>query len=471
MFDPEFFPTPGHVAAKMLSRVSPNARHFLEPSAGRGDLAQAIRNRFGRADIDCIEPDPELAAILTSKGFKVVGYDWMDYAGTSYYDAIIMNPPFSVGAEHLLRAWDFLHHGEIVCLLNAETLRNPHTASRKRLAEVIREHGEVEHLGACFAASDRPTDVEVAMVHLRKDSEDDRIDLWAIETEERTARGHVADDNALAIIDRLGNMQHYYDKANEHMLTAFSHIRKAALYMDANDAKVDLDHILPLAARNVNEARAEFLQAHRLKAWMSVFDQTGFHKWLDKKQKGDFIRDVQRDGNIPFTKENIRGTLENVFLQRGRLFEQSVANVFDMLTRYFKGNTNHTEGWKSNESYKVNEKLVFPYGCSYEGNGSFAYFSAWSRMDVYNDIDRVLCVLDGKDFDKCLTVGNALQDAFRDYRSTGSNKTESDYFEIRFFKKGTVHLKFKRRDLWAAFNVAAAKGKAWLGEDHNQKAA
>ena len=43
------------------------------------------------------------------------------------------------------------------------------------------------------------------------------------------------------------------------------------------------------------------------------------------------MRDVERDSTIPFTAENIKNTLENVFMSRKKLFDESVANVFDEL--------------------------------------------------------------------------------------------------------------------------------------------
>ncbi len=226
LFDSEFFPTPPHVAHKMLEKVSRSARYFLEPSAGKGDLAQAIKSRFHNAKVDCIEQSPELVAILTDKQFPVVGFDWLDYAGVSYYDACVMNPPFSNGDDHLLRAWDFMHEGEIVCLLNAETIRNPHTAARKRLASILEQNGNVEFLGDCFSRAERKTGVDVAMVYLKKTAEDDTIDLWASEKEEREVNDDIGGGNMLAIVDQLGNMEHYYNEANQHMLKAFEHLRE-----------------------------------------------------------------------------------------------------------------------------------------------------------------------------------------------------------------------------------------------------
>jgi 16S rRNA G1207 methylase RsmC len=41
------------------------------------------------------------------------------------YDVIVMNPPFNKGAKFLLKAYDCLNgSGQLVCLLNAETINN-----------------------------------------------------------------------------------------------------------------------------------------------------------------------------------------------------------------------------------------------------------------------------------------------------------------------------------------------------------
>jgi len=467
MFGEEFFPTPRAVAYQMLAMISEEARYFLEPSAGKGDLADVIRTcrRFGQVEIDCIEQDPDLAALLSKKGFPVVGFEWLAYAGVSYYDAILMNPPFSEGAAHLLKAWEFLHGGEIVCLLNAETIRNPCTAQRRQLVDLVAENGRVVYIGAAFKDAVRRTDVEVAIVYLKKEIADDSNDLWARNTDEKELReGDAGEDNLLALKDQLGNMQHYYDTANGHMLEAIRHVRLAAKFMEANGISADgpaYREVLSLAPRNLNHARAEFARRHRRDAWASVFEKMNFRRWLDTVQTEAFLRDVERSAHAPFTKENIHGTLENVYSQRRELFEKSVANVFDELTKYDKGNTHHTEGWVSNASHKVNKKLVFPWGCKWEKLFGFSRCWGTRSSQVYDDLDRVLCVLAGKDFAACCTVGKALEEAFRD---RSARWCESDHFEIKFFQKGTVHLRFKDDKLWSAFNQAASRGKRWLGK-------
>lgn len=474
MFDPEFFPTPSAITSKMLDKISEDARYFLEPSAGKGDIADFIANTHfahSRRTVDCIEQSPELVAILTDKNHPVVGFDWLTYDGVCYYDAIVMNPPFSNGDAHLLKAWDFLHSGEIVCLLNAETITNPHTASRERLKGIIEQHGHMEMLGKCFARAERKTDAEIAMVYLKKVGEDDGAELWDIKTKEKDHGGEGNPDNLLAIKDNLGNMQHYYEQANHHMAEAFRHIRKAGVYMSGNSLSVsDYQDVIKLAGGNFNEAKAAFARKHRNDAWHMVFGKAEFRKWLDKKQADEFHRDIERHGNIPFTAANIKGTLENVFLSRQKLFEQSAANVFDELRKYHPDNCHHTEGWKSNSGYKINRKIVFPYGCEFEDKYMHSFRLSWGgNLDIYNDLDRVLSVLDSQDFSNCHTVGQALENKFRilgyGVKSPFSNTTESRYFEIKFFKKGTVHLYFKDEKLWNDFNKTAATGRNEIGEE------
>lgn len=500
MFGEEFFPTPAKVALTMLARISKDAKNFLDPSAGKGDLADIIKrkgedryNHHNRYRIDCIESDPDLVATLRGKEHVVVGHDWLTYCGVSYYDAVLMNPPFSNGDEHLLKAWEFMWDGEIVCLLNQETIDNPYTERRRRLAEIIREHGDVTPLGQCFTSAQRTTNVSVAMVYLRKKSgEEDLNDLWKKDGAEKVTDESAGDDELekmLATPDVLGNLEHYYNMANEHMMKGFNHLRKASIYMSAGGFNVrseaerqngpsEMSTILGTAMSNVSHARAEWGPAFRRGAWMSVFEKMQFHKWLDSKQQAQFLRDVQKDATIPFTADNIKGTLENIVSQRKRLFEQSCANVFDELTSHFHGNT-VSEGWKTNDSFKVNEKMIFPYGVRFEDRykGCSPWGMRWGEVDtLYSDVDRVLCVLNGAPFEKCYTVGGAIQRRIDILNrrptasyTTADQKTESDHFDIQLYKKGTVHLKFTDRKLWERFNIACAAGKLWLGMNTNGK--
>jgi hypothetical protein len=256
------------------------------------------------------------------------------------------------------------------------------------------------------------------------------------------------------------------------MLLAFQHARRAATFFEANGISLgkEYDAIWSQALRtDLGHTRAEFLRQHRKDAWLSVFEMMHFHRWLDKLQTEELIRDVSQNAHFPFTVENIKGTLENVLLQRRKLFEQSAWNVFQSLTKYFKGNTNHSEGWKSNDGFKVNPRLVFPWGVRYEKDWGFNLWSRQSEIDIYNDLDRVLAILDGESFDSIYTVGEALRAAIDADKHT-PRKTESTYFEIQYYKKGTVHLKWRRYDLLEKFSTTVAAGRKWIRPDERPEA-
>lgn len=512
MFSAEFFPTPRWLARKMVAKISPNAEYWMEPSAGKGDLAAAIlnpctyeeleadadtdelkdilgtdrgyrhhsyrRERDERRHVECVEANPDLASVLRSKGFDVVGYDWLTYDGVAAADAVVMNPPFSNGAAHLLKAWDWLYRGEIVCLLNEETLLNPYTEERRRLLELIAAYAasDVEYLGACFASSEHPTDVRVVLVHMKKELKDDTIDMWAHVTAEKDPGSDFGSDpNMLAIRDNLGNMEHWYNMANAHFVEAIKHARLAKMYMDQNKVNDydrdgtrthDFKTILGLGMEHSHHSRAEFLRRHRKLAWASVFTQMEFHKWLDSKQEEEIRRDISRDMTVPFTAENIKATLQNVYENRNKLFLKSVANVFDELTSHDASNTNvKSEGWTTNSGYKVNQRLIFPRGVHFDFSGWSTYAHYTKAGVVYSDLDRILSKLDGEPFDQCHTIGGIIELNRHRKPVAGGVYLESQYFEIRLFKKGTVHLKCKRPELLEQFNKMAAAGKMWIGQE------
>lgn len=161
----EFYPTPVDVVEKMLSYINLGKVHtVLEPSAGTGNILREIaKNKSSdykdNFNVDCLEIDNNLRQILkynfskerendiSSKieqltptrswdrnihdyvyeeisesqkielealrsesrhffknGIHIVGDDFLTFHTNKKYDLIIMNPPFSNGEKHLLKA-------------------------------------------------------------------------------------------------------------------------------------------------------------------------------------------------------------------------------------------------------------------------------------------------------------------------------------------------------------------------------
>lgn len=110
---PGFFPTPKPVISRMLehAEIGPGMK-VLEPSAGKGDIADAIKEQTGERP-DVVEIVWTLRSILKAKGYgqELKGDDFLDYTGK--YDRIVMNPPFEKGADmvHVQHAYNQLNPG------------------------------------------------------------------------------------------------------------------------------------------------------------------------------------------------------------------------------------------------------------------------------------------------------------------------------------------------------------------------
>ena len=104
--------------------------------------------------------------------------------------------------------------GDVVCLLNTETLANPYSETRQLLARLIEDFGTSEALGAVFAEAERPTNVAVSLVRLHKPAKADRL---TFEFSSRGRRGPELDENlfanAVATRDVIGNMAAEYEGA------------------------------------------------------------------------------------------------------------------------------------------------------------------------------------------------------------------------------------------------------------------
>lgn len=168
---PGYFPTPASVVSRMIdiAGIQPGMR-VLEPSAGKGNIADAVRAAGVAPDV--VESSSTLRAILEAKGYSLAGHDFMDIEAKPIYDAVVMNPPFENGqdGEHVQRAYQFLKPGgTLVAVMSAGTFFRSDkkaTGFRDWLGEV---GGESEALPAgTFMESERQTGTSTYLVTIRK---------------------------------------------------------------------------------------------------------------------------------------------------------------------------------------------------------------------------------------------------------------------------------------------------------------
>lgn len=168
---PGYYPTPPDIIARMLELVGDEpGLQILEPSAGRGDIAQALRQKFPGALLDVIEWNATLQEILKLKGFSVVGHDFLQHSQP--VNCIVMNPPFenNQDMEHIRHAYKLLKPGGVLVSVISEGpfFRKDRVAESFRLwLQSVGAHDERNADGA-FLKSDRPTGVATRLVKIRK---------------------------------------------------------------------------------------------------------------------------------------------------------------------------------------------------------------------------------------------------------------------------------------------------------------
>jgi len=150
---PGFFPTPRGVVDRMLAeaRIQPGDK-VLEPSAGSGAIAEAIRERHPKAKLELVEFNQSLRDLLKAKGFRPASErDFLVFARgkEGRYDAIVMNPPFERfrDAQHIARALELLAPGgRLVAIASGSfpTRADRMTADLRR--EIKRLGGTIEKL-------------------------------------------------------------------------------------------------------------------------------------------------------------------------------------------------------------------------------------------------------------------------------------------------------------------------------------
>ena len=468
---------------------------ILEPSAGSGaildhiqtmweeDTVRRARERFGDDDANairyysrreykikayCIEPDAELQQILIGKGYRVIGEDFLQYRGHYSFDLVLMNPPFANGDKHLLKAWDIIDEGDICCLLNRETLDNPYTEARQLLRRIIDENGTIMYLGQCFKESRNATDVDVVMVRLMKLSERKRFEFKWDRPRERDFE-EVDFNNQVAKADYLQALEgsfngtiaalEEYIKAKEKLHTFASTF--CGTYKGVGNA-------LEVAYKNgktKKEVFNLFIDAFKMQAWEHVFRKTKLSQVVTSGVKEDWEKNSKVQGMLEFTAENMEALFDILFLNRQEIMERCLVEVFDRMTSYDEKNKIHWEGWKTNSAYKVNRKAIMPYYVNLDCNSRFEV--NWRKRETLDDIDKVMCMLAGKKFENILTMETALKDKFKELGPIAvgqrfDNTAESEFFRMKFWKKGTFHIEFLSEELWARFNQTAAKGKNWL---------
>lgn len=477
MFNKGFYPTPESLLDKMFSKIEKNnISNILEPSAGKGNIVDYFQNKliYGKKwKIDCIELEEELQGILKNKGYKVVYDDFLRFTTLKKYDLIVMNPPFSNGDRHLLKAIEIAENygGQIVCILNAETLKNPYSVYRRDLKTKLENYkADIEFVQNAFLSAERKTTVEVALVYINIPSSLKESDILKnLKKAQRYEDKNIEysqvtkTDFVQSIIERYDfellsgiKLIEEYLRVSPVIKNSFGEHSRKIIELKVNDDKNNL----------INN----FIESIRYKYWEALFSANKFRKLFTSELLKQFQAKLTELKDYDFNEFNILQLQKEMSNKLVKSVEQTILDLFEDLSyknsynEEFSKNIHYYNGWKSNDAYKINKKVIIPLRAMDWWDKKFAY--SHSTYEKLSDIEKVLNYLNNKDIES-IDLEKVLQE---NLRAQQNKNIECKYFTLTFYKKGTCHLVFKDDDLLLKFNIFGSQKKGWLPGGYGKKA-
>lgn len=523
--DNQFYPTPKSFLERICTDFRKEIKSFhnnymydikvLEPSAGKGDIAEYLKENWGqysfqstpRVDVECIELDPNLRAILKAKEYPVVYDDFLTFNTYTKYDLIFMNPPFENADAHLLKAISMQEKmgGRILCILNAETLRNPCNRGRATLAKKLVDlNATVKFYEDAFLSGDcdRKTAVEVAVVWVDVLAPESLFNSKVFEELDRAQdiREEEPETFEQKALIRMGMdwIKAAVAQYNEQVTAAIEFLKEYIAFTSkyneryAEVAGDSFRYSVPFSLEIYGEKGISinrYIEVTRRMYWKQLFDNPNFSGKLTSRLKNDLSSRLDQFSRYDFTEKNILILMEETMRATARGIEEEILSLFDRFTKHAQydgcDNIHYYNGWKTNSAHRLNSKIIIPfYGvwkqeANYKfhgtGFGGYCTKNGYTYKLDFNEAYRTLL-----DMSKTLNyLANGVCDLESEERLNwvlksnfdreNAKNIETEHFTLTFYKKGTCHLKFKNQNLLDKFNLFASQRRGWLPPSYGKK--
>lgn len=494
----DFYPTPQNLIDKMLCDLDFSMiKSILEPSAGKGNIIEALKKKeevhsYGynkyQFEIDCIEVDQNLQHILKGKSFRVVYNDFLTYNTMKEYDLIVMNPPFSNGCKHLLKALEMQKRngGAVICLLNAETLKNPCTNDRQDLQRKLAEYNaKIEYMQDAFLDAERKTAVEIALVKVQlpevhRESfilEGLRKAQEKREFQEEENTQLIDSDFFKVIVNQyqleveagIKLIKEYY-AMKPFILSEFGKDKETGETIQTGGCILSLDIHTNRDKYNNKLSVNEYIREVRKKYWKALFENSKFIGRLTSSLQQDFYNKIEEMKDYDFSLYNIYQLKIDMQKKVVKGIEDTIIELFDELSHKYSywdetsKNIHYYNGWKTNRSWIINKKVIIPLRAYNEFWGRYEP-SDYKIVNKLQDIEKCFNYLDGG-----LTEAVDLKESLKFAEEYGETKDiQLKYFTVTFYKKGTCHITFNNEELLKKFNIFGSQHKGWLPPSYGKK--
>lgn len=510
----QFYPTGERTAALMWAKFKRPVRHVCDPSAGKGHLIryaqqgfpnlrddeipwitelddacdsltpdrfrQLSRFKFGHIkETSVIEVNAEFHPALKELGAKVLGYDFLEVRSLATATSVLLNPPFRAGCAHLLHAWDCLFDGEIVGIINAESIRNPYTQERQRLLSLIEQHGSVEFLRDQFVDEvERKTDVEVALVYFDKvpgkylnvdsllgDLARGDSGLTDLDPEVCTALslpGNFIEDTCFRFRQAVQAARNASESAAiaDHLSTAIG------LSLEEMQSKGVGTDFREVASSIRDAANADFRERYaklKRQAWGQVLRSSLLNQKLSNQARKRLEASAEDIYDLDFSPANIHGLFAGVLNSLEDIFKDMMLQLFDTIIGKSNENVAYYKSYRSSEKHRIGMRLRktrFILPRMRPGFNSVDY----EAQGILGDIDKCFHYLHGATGEY-----GGLVDSIRKNGIKSGVRYETRYFGFRWHAGvQTIHVYANSPEVMDRLNRFVGKLRNWLPGDMDE---
>ena len=190
---------------------------------------------------------------------------------------------------------------------------------------------------------------------------------------------------------------------------------------------------------NLERAAERALKIILCYAWKGIISKTQIKKMLAQKRSRQLNEQLEAEALPELDQKTLSDLLNDLFSNVDRYFEEAVKELFEQLRP-------HRTGYKTNTEFEIGKRVVL---CGItDCRGYQVGFGCYGEQKI-NSLDNVFHMLDGQGISK-YPDGAVTQ--IKAGMRANLWECETDYFELKWYKNGNMHITFKRLDLVEELN-------------------
>lgn len=427
----------------------------------------------------CVEINNDLCSVLRGKGYACDNANFLDWCSFSRFDTVLMNPPFADGDKHLLKALSLLENGgQICCILNAETIRNPYSNLRKLLADKLSEYNaDIEFVSGAFLNAERTTDVEVALIYVNIPTKSINLDVAknfvkgdVYEKEYKEFNEHqLYAGDAISLLIEQFNLEARYGLK---IIDAFNSMKQFIPSDKNGNGKFINISVIGCSGEELSMSDSNrYIRRLREKYWTLLFQTNEVSRLMTDAARAKYQCEILKFRDFDFTLSNIKQLQIDLTSNINANITEAVIDLYDRFTyKHSMDNSKNVHmfsGWKHNDGFKINEKKVIMPLYLYQSYGSYSSWDWHKAKNYLTELEKVLVYLDNGGTDGA-DVGTVLADSgyLTKAITYDGGKVQFKYFDVELKKKGTIHIYWKCPELIKKMTIIGCKHHGSLPNDY-----